>query len=216
MLSYWSVPACALAVLPCLRLARLDWTRRARAPALVVAAVRRAAAAGCARRRRSHRAARRPTARTPRRRGASRSASTIAGAPWRSRSGASSGSHALIVGATGSGKTVTEALIVARAIERGHGAVIVDPKGDGLLRDARARRGRGAPGARSSNGRPAGPSAYNPYAPRQRRRDRRQGARGRALQRAALPAPGAALPRARGARAGGGRRDARRRRGCSS
>ena len=74
-----------------------------------------------------------------------------------------SGSHALIVGATGSGKTVTEALIVARAIERGHGAVIVDPKGDALLREHARARGRGAPAARSCEWTPTGPAAYNPY-----------------------------------------------------
>jgi len=74
-----------------------------------------------------------------------------------------SGTHTLVVGATGSGKTVTLAWILARAIDAGHGAVIVDPKGDTLLRDqARA--------AALRNGRsfvewtPFGPSSYNPYA----------------------------------------------------
>lgn len=74
-----------------------------------------------------------------------------------------SGSHALIVGATGSGKTVTEAWIVARAIERGHGAVVIDPKGDALLCDA-ARAGAVAAGRRFVQWTPDGPATYNPYA----------------------------------------------------
>jgi conjugal transfer pilus assembly protein TraD len=76
---------------------------------------------------------------------------------------ASSGSHVLIVGATGSGKTVTEALIVRRAIERGHGAVVVDPKGDRLLRET-LRRAALTTGRRFVEWTPAGPSIYNPYA----------------------------------------------------
>ncbi|MGD0198807.1 MAG: type IV secretion system DNA-binding domain-containing protein [Solirubrobacteraceae bacterium] len=74
-----------------------------------------------------------------------------------------SGSHALIVGATGSGKTVTEASIVARAVERGHGAVVVDPKGDALLLEA-ARGAAIAAGRRFVRWTPAGPAVYNPYA----------------------------------------------------
>jgi conjugal transfer pilus assembly protein TraD len=74
-----------------------------------------------------------------------------------------SGSHTLVVGATGSGKTVTEAWVLARAIDFGHGAVIVDPKGDELLRrsahDAARRVGR-----ELIEWTPHGPSIYNPYA----------------------------------------------------
>ncbi len=86
-----------------------------------------------------------------------------AGAPVRIPLGRTSGTHTLIVGATGSGKTVTEAWILARAIDAGHGAVIVDPKGDDLLR-------RQAQAAADRAGRPfiewtpTGPSTYNPYA----------------------------------------------------
>jgi hypothetical protein len=76
---------------------------------------------------------------------------------------ASSGAHALVVGATGSGKTVTEAWIVARAIEHGHGAVILDPKGDDLLRGA-AREGALAAGREFLEWTPRGPGVYNPYA----------------------------------------------------
>jgi hypothetical protein len=46
-----------------------------------------------------------------------------------------SGAHTLILGATGSGKTCTEAWIAARLVEHGHGAVVVDPKGDETLRE---------------------------------------------------------------------------------
>ncbi|HEX2702453.1 MAG TPA: DUF87 domain-containing protein, partial [Solirubrobacteraceae bacterium] len=74
-----------------------------------------------------------------------------------------SGSHALVVGATGSGKTVTEAWIVARAIEHGHGAVIVDPKGDALLRET-ARDAALRAGREFIEWTPTGPAIYNPYA----------------------------------------------------
>jgi conjugal transfer pilus assembly protein TraD len=74
-----------------------------------------------------------------------------------------SGSHTLVVGATGSGKTVSEAWIVGRLIEAGHGAVVIDPKGDRMLRDelaeSAARRG-----AAFLEWTPEGPLAYNPYA----------------------------------------------------
>src|SRR5262249_31109676 len=44
------------------------------------------------------------------------------------------GGHTLIVGATGSGKTVTQTWIAVRAIERGMGAIVIDPKGDREMR----------------------------------------------------------------------------------
>ncbi len=80
-----------------------------------------------------------------------------------SGSGPHSGSHTLIVGATGSGKTVSDAWIACRLIEAGHGAVAIDPKGDGLLAEqlrASAAR-RGVPFLEWS---PGGSLAYNPYA----------------------------------------------------
>jgi hypothetical protein len=49
--------------------------------------------------------------------------------------GGQSGRHTLVVGATGSGKTVTQAWIAGRLIRAGHGAVVIDPKGDALLRE---------------------------------------------------------------------------------
>ncbi|HWX95228.1 MAG TPA: TraM recognition domain-containing protein [Solirubrobacteraceae bacterium] len=77
--------------------------------------------------------------------------------------GYESGSHTLVLGATGSGKTVSEAWIACRLIEEGHGAIVVDPKGDRMLHQelqaAAARRG-----ARFLEWTPEGPLAYNPYA----------------------------------------------------
>lgn len=77
--------------------------------------------------------------------------------------GSRGGTHTLLVGATGSGKTVTQAWIAARAIDRGMGAVVVDPKGDRAMRATLAR-------AASRCGRefiewtPSGPRPYNPFA----------------------------------------------------
>ena len=73
------------------------------------------------------------------------------------------GTHALITGATGSGKTVTQASIAVGAIARGLGAIVIDPKGDDHMRAALAQ-------AAASFGRwfiewtPDGPTIYNPYA----------------------------------------------------
>ena len=78
------------------------------------------------------------------------------------------------------------------------GAIVIDPKGD------RGMRGRsaGRPWPRedpSSSGRQG--RGIQPLRSRQRHRDRRQGSGGGALHRAALPAPGSALPGSRGAHA---------------
>jgi hypothetical protein len=73
------------------------------------------------------------------------------------------GRHTLVVGATGSGKTVTQARLAAAAIERGAAAIVVDPKGDralhAALRAAAERAGR-----RFLAWSPNGPATYNPYA----------------------------------------------------
>jgi conjugal transfer pilus assembly protein TraD len=77
--------------------------------------------------------------------------------------GYGSGSHTLVLGATGSGKTVSEAWIACRLIERVHGAIVIDPKGDAMLREelsASAERR----GVRFLQWTPEGPLAYNPYA----------------------------------------------------
>jgi conjugal transfer pilus assembly protein TraD len=73
------------------------------------------------------------------------------------------GSHALIVGATGSGKTVSQAWIATRLIAHGHGAVAIDPKGDGMLREELRRAAKSA-GREFLEWTPRGPCAYNPYA----------------------------------------------------
>ncbi len=78
-------------------------------------------------------------------------------------SGSSGGRHTLVVGATGSGKTVTQTWMAVRAIGLDMGVVVVDPKGDGGMRDQLA-------GAANAADRPfvewtpAGSSVYNPYA----------------------------------------------------
>jgi DNA helicase HerA-like ATPase len=77
--------------------------------------------------------------------------------------GAGGGTHTLVVGATGSGKTVTQAWIAAQAIAGGMGAVLVDPKGDHALREAARRAAREA-GQRFVEWTPRGPSVYNPCA----------------------------------------------------
>ena len=77
--------------------------------------------------------------------------------------GTRGGSHTLVVGATGSGKTVTQSRIAVGAVERGMGAVVLDPKGDAGMREALLA-------AASQAGRPfiawtpEGRSVYNPFA----------------------------------------------------
>src|ERR1022692_926967 len=72
------------------------------------------------------------------------------------------GRHTLIVGATGSGKTVTETWLAARAIEAGLGAVVLDPKGDTRMREHLADASLEA-GRRFVEWTPLGPSVYNPF-----------------------------------------------------
>jgi hypothetical protein len=77
--------------------------------------------------------------------------------------GTTSGRHALVVGATGSGKPVTQAFIAGRLIRAGHGAVVIDPKGDRLLRDElehAARKARRTLRVWTAEG----PAVYNPFA----------------------------------------------------
>lgn len=77
--------------------------------------------------------------------------------------GAHGGTHTLLVGATGSGKTVTQTWMAVRAIERGMGAIVVDPKGDSDMRAAIARAAHVAD-RRFIEWTPRGPSVYNPFA----------------------------------------------------
>jgi type IV secretory pathway TraG/TraD family ATPase VirD4 len=73
------------------------------------------------------------------------------------------GVHSLVVGATGSGKTVTQTVVAVRAIESGMGAIVIDPKGDDALR-GEVHRASLAAGRRFLEWTPNGPSMYNPYA----------------------------------------------------
>jgi hypothetical protein len=70
--------------------------------------------------------------------------------------------HTLVVGATGSGKTVTQAWITARIIEAGTGAIVIDPKGDRLLRDELHTAAKRA-GREFHEWTPDGPGVYNPF-----------------------------------------------------
>jgi hypothetical protein len=73
------------------------------------------------------------------------------------------GRHVLIIGATGSGKTVTQTWIASQAVARGMGAVVIDPKGDRFMR-ATLRRAAETAGRRYIEWTPSGTSVYNPYA----------------------------------------------------
>jgi TraM recognition site of TraD and TraG/Type IV secretion-system coupling protein DNA-binding domain len=95
--------------------------------------------------------------------------SLLLGADERSRpisipfGGEAGARHTLVVGATGSGKTITQTWLAVRAIERGMGAIVVDPKGDRGMRDELLRAARGS-GRRFIEWTPDGPAVYNPYA----------------------------------------------------
>ncbi|HSZ13461.1 MAG TPA: type IV secretion system DNA-binding domain-containing protein [Solirubrobacteraceae bacterium] len=73
------------------------------------------------------------------------------------------GTHTLVVGATGSGKTVTQTWIALRAIQQGMGAIVVDPKGDDKLRE-QVHRAAMLAGRRFIEWTPDGGSVYNPFA----------------------------------------------------
>jgi hypothetical protein len=73
------------------------------------------------------------------------------------------GTHTLVAGATGSGKTFTQAWITTLAIAYGMSAIVVDPKGDRGLRERLHRAARAA-GKAFYVWTPQGPAVYNPYA----------------------------------------------------
>jgi conjugal transfer pilus assembly protein TraD len=77
--------------------------------------------------------------------------------------GAHGATHTLVVGATGSGKTVTQTSIAARAIEQGMGAIVLDPKGDAGLRE-HVRRAALLAGRTFLEWTPDGACVYNPFA----------------------------------------------------
>jgi hypothetical protein len=72
------------------------------------------------------------------------------------------GVHAFVIGATGAGKTVTQAAIAQAHVLAGLPAIVLDPKGDrylrAVLKDAAERAG-----ARFIQWSPSGPSVYNPF-----------------------------------------------------
>jgi hypothetical protein len=77
--------------------------------------------------------------------------------------GARGGTHTLVLGAAGSGKTVTMTGVAVRAVEHGMGAVLVDPKEDPkMLEHARAVAER--EGRTFVHWTPDGSVVYNPYA----------------------------------------------------
>ncbi len=77
--------------------------------------------------------------------------------------GCGGGRHTLVLGATGSGKTVTQTWMAVRAIERGMGALVIDPKGDPVMRAELARAAHLH--ARALHvWTPQGACVYNPYA----------------------------------------------------
>jgi hypothetical protein len=85
------------------------------------------------------------------------------GAVCRVPFGSGHGVHALVAGATGSGKTVTQAAIAEAYVDAGFAAIVIDPKGDPRLRrtlEAAARR----QGAVFRAWAPTGPYVYNPLA----------------------------------------------------
>ncbi len=77
--------------------------------------------------------------------------------------GSSGGTHTLVVGAAGSGKTVTQTWIAVRAIEHGMATIVIDPKGDRDMCEE-VRRAAQRAGRRFVEWAPSGPSIYNPYA----------------------------------------------------
>jgi conjugal transfer pilus assembly protein TraD len=77
--------------------------------------------------------------------------------------GSDGGSHALVVGATGSGKTVTQASIADHAISEGMSVVVIDPKGDRGMRE-QLRNATIDAGRSFIEWTPDGERIYNPFA----------------------------------------------------
>lgn len=77
--------------------------------------------------------------------------------------GSEQGVHALVIGATGAGKTVTQAAIARPYLRAGMGAIVLDPKGDPYLR-AVLRNAAQEAGVAFREWSPTGPCIYNPFA----------------------------------------------------
>ncbi len=73
------------------------------------------------------------------------------------------GTHTLVAGATGAGKTFTQAWIATQAIAHGMSVIAIDPKGDAGLR-RRLHDAALASGVAFHLWTPGGPSVYNPFA----------------------------------------------------
>ena len=73
------------------------------------------------------------------------------------------GVHALVLGATGSGKTVTQAAIAQAHVLAGQPAIVIDPKGDSLLRSTLHDAAQQS-GATFRAWSPTGTTIYNPFA----------------------------------------------------
>jgi len=69
---------------------------------------------------------------------------------------------ALIVGATGSGKTILMLLLALAAIKRGQGVILIDPKGDDFVLEQLYEAAAPA-GVRPLNWEPLGDLVYNPF-----------------------------------------------------
>lgn len=72
------------------------------------------------------------------------------------------GVHGVVLGATGSGKTVSQAALAQAYILSGRPAIVIDPKGDPLLRDVLEDAARQM-GRRFLEWTPQGPTVYNPF-----------------------------------------------------
>lgn len=77
--------------------------------------------------------------------------------------GSEQGIHALIVGATGAGKTVSQAAVGNAYVRAGMGAIVLDPKGDSYMR-AVMRNAADEAGVAFREWSPTGPCIYNPFA----------------------------------------------------
>lgn len=75
--------------------------------------------------------------------------------------GASRGVHAIVLGATGSGKTVSQAAIAESYVLAGAPAIVLDPKGDDYLREV-LREAAEQSGAEFREWSPTGSTVYNP------------------------------------------------------
>jgi type IV secretory pathway TraG/TraD family ATPase VirD4 len=76
--------------------------------------------------------------------------------------GAAGGRHTLVIGSTGSGKTVTQTRIALAALARGNGVVVIDPKGDAAMRDG-LRDACTAAGRPFTEWSPEGDCVYNAF-----------------------------------------------------